>query len=88
MKKKGRRYEDVDTDDVEQEEEKVDDTETEDIYNEKERDKMLEEDEITEAEEGFMEGTEKAEGKSRQMPSKKHTDTTSVQLAEEEYRED
>jgi hypothetical protein len=87
MKNKERRYEDVDTDDVEQEEE-VDETETEDIYNEKERDRMLEEDEITEAEEGFMEGAEKAEGKSKQMSRKKHTDTTSVKLAEEEYRED
>jgi hypothetical protein len=87
MKKKERKHEDVDADtsDIGGE---VDETETEDIYDEKERDRMLEEDEITEAEEGFMEGTEKAEGKSRQMPQKKHRDTTSVKLAEEEYRED
>ena len=87
MKGKERRYEDVDTDDVEQEEE-ADDNATEDIYDEKEREKMLEEDEITEAEEGFMEGVEKAEGKGRQLSRKRHTDTTSVKLAEEEYRED
>jgi hypothetical protein len=86
MPKNEKRQEQVDTDEIEQEEEELD--ETEDIYNEKQRDKMLEEDEITEAEEGFMEGVEKAEGKSKEMPRKKHTDTTSVQLAEEEYRED
>lgn len=63
--------------------------ETEDIYNTKERDEMLEDDEITAAEEGFMIGRE-------QEPSKKqtrkdaigHTDEIANELAKEEAEED
>ena len=68
----------VDEADVEDTEE-----ETEDIYNSKEREEMLDDDEITAAEEGFMRGREGEE------PSKKetrknavsHDDQISVELA-------
>jgi hypothetical protein len=60
-------------------------TETEDIYDEKQREEMLDEDEITAAENAFMQGRE-------MMPDKKkhpaHKDTVSVELAEDEYKED
>ncbi len=71
------------TDDVEKQEE----TETEDIYDDKQREKMLDEDEITAAENAFMQGREM---KTEKRKSKKttHTDTVSVELAEDEYSED
>jgi len=60
-------------------------TETEDIYDDKQREQMLDEDEITAAENAFMQGRE-------MMPDKKkhptHKDSVSVELAEEEYEED
>jgi len=59
-------------------------TETEDIYDDKQREEMLDEDEITAAENAFMQGRE-------MTPDKKHPahkDTVSVELAEEEYEED
>ncbi len=59
--------------------------ETENIYDDVQREKMLEEDEITWAEAAFMEGREKRPWKRKYTP---HTDTTSVELAEEDYFED
>lgn len=64
--------------------------ETEDIYNSKEREEMLDNDEITAAEEGFMKGRED------EPPSKKqtrknaigHYDSISVELAKEDSEED
>ncbi len=66
------------------------DEETDDIYNSKEREEMLDDDEITAAEEGFMRGRED------EPPSKKqtrknavsHTDETSVELAKEDSEDD
>ena len=63
---------------------------TEDIYNTKEREQMLDEDEITAAEEGFMKGRED------EPPSKKqtrknavsHDDQVSVELAKEDAEDD
>jgi hypothetical protein len=72
-------------------EEKADrEEETEDIYNSKEREEMLDDDEITAAEEGFMRGRE------QEPPSKKqtrknaisHDDTISVELAKEDAEDD
>jgi hypothetical protein len=60
-------------------------TETEDIYDEKQREKMLDEDEITAAENAFMQGREMQPDKKKHPP---HKDTLSVELAEEEYEED
>jgi hypothetical protein len=60
-------------------------TETEDVYDEKQREKMLDEDEITAAENAFMQGREMTPDK-KKRPT--HKDTVSVQLAEDEYKED
>ena len=64
--------------------------ETDDIYNSKEREEMLDDDEITAAEEGFMKGRED------EPPSKKetrknavsHTDEIAVELAKEDSEDD
>jgi hypothetical protein len=64
--------------------------ETEDLYDTETREAMLEEDEITSAEEGFMKGRE------QEPPSKKqtrknaigHNDSISVELAKEDSEED
>lgn len=62
-------------------------TETEDIYDADQREKMLEEDEITAAENAFMQGREiKPEKKKTKKTS--HDDSVSVELAENEYSED
>jgi hypothetical protein len=60
-------------------------TETEDIYDDIQREEMLKEDEITAAENAFMQGREiKPEKRKRPL----HKDTVSVELAEDEYKED
>ncbi len=64
--------------------------ETEDIYETEERETMVDEDEITAAEAGFMEGRE------QEPPSKKetrknavsHDDSISVELAKEDREDD
>jgi hypothetical protein len=64
--------------------------ETEDIYNSKEREQMLDDDEITAAEEGFMKGRED-EGPSKKETRKNaidHDDHISVELAKEDAEED
>ena len=69
--------------------EKEDENETEDLYNTEEREKMLDEDEITAAEAGFMRGRDQA-------PSKKvtrknaisHDDSIADELAKEDSEED
>ncbi len=60
-------------------------TETEDIYDNKQREEMLDEDEITAAENAFMQGREMTPDKKKHLA---HKDTVSVELAEEEYEED
>jgi hypothetical protein len=60
-------------------------TETEDIYDDKQREEMLDEDEITAAENAFMQGREMKSDK-KKHPT--HKDTVSVELAEDEYEED
>jgi hypothetical protein len=64
--------------------------ETDDIYNSKEREQMLDDDEITAAEEGFMKGRED-EGPSKKETRKNaisHDDQVSVELAKEDSEED
>jgi len=64
--------------------------ETDDVYNPDEREALLEDDEITDAEAGFMEGY------TQEPPSKKatrknaisHTDETAVELAKEDAEDD
>lgn len=60
-------------------------TETEDIYDDKQREEMLDEDEITAAENAFMQGREMTLDKKKRAT---HKDTVSVELAEDEYEED
>ncbi len=60
-----------------------------DIYDEDNREEMLENDEITAAEEGFMRGREgDVEGGKKDRRGTAHKDTTSVELAKEQYGED
>ncbi len=67
--------------------------ETEDIYDKKQREEMLEDDEISAAENAFIEGSEIAAGdinknkkiaKEKKIRSTEHDDTPSVQMAEKE----
>jgi hypothetical protein len=70
-----------------EEEEKEDDTM--DIYDEEELEKMLENDEITEAEYSFMLGREKIRKKKKLgLERGEHQDTQSVELAKNEYEDD
>ncbi|HEY3419603.1 MAG TPA: hypothetical protein VGK23_03540 [Methanomassiliicoccales archaeon] len=63
--------------------------EPEDIYNEETREEMLEGDEITATEEGFMRGFEgEVEGGKKHKKDSGHEDTTSVDLAKDQYTED
>ena len=71
----------IDTDGAEQEKER----ETGDIYDDSQRGEMLKADGITAAENAFMQGREMKPEK-RKRPT--HKDTVSVQLAENEYKED
>ena len=62
--------------------------ETEDIYNSKEREEMLDDDEITAAEEGFMNGREEPPSKKETRKNAvSHDDQIAVELAKE-YAED
>ena len=76
----------MDTDEVESDNKR--ELETEDIYDDKQREQMLEDDEITAAENAFMEGREmkmKKEGKTKKTG---HDDSISVELSKQEYQED
>ena len=68
--------------------EEKDAEETEDIYDDEERERMLNEDEITAAENAFMQGRELKPKKVKSNKKTSHNDTVSVELAEEEYTED
>jgi len=80
---KKRKMKHFDTDDVEKQE----DAETEDIYDTEQRENMLEEDEITAAENAFMQGREITPEKKKTKKTS-HDDSVSVELAENEYSED
>ena len=80
-KAKRKKTEHIDTGDAEQEKER----ETGDIYDDKQREEMLDEDDITATENAFMQGREMTPEK-RNRPT--HKDTVSVELAEDEYKED
>ena len=62
--------------------------ETEDIYNDEQREEMLEEDEITAAENGFMQGREMGPKTAKRLKKFNHKDSVSVELAEDEYSDD
>ncbi len=64
-------------------------TETMDIYSEKQLEKMLENDEITEAEYSFMLGREKVRKKKELgLERREHEDTHAGELAKSEYEDD
>jgi hypothetical protein len=81
---KKRKIKHFDTDNLEKQEE----IETEDIYDDEQREKMLDDDEITAAENAFMQGREMKPKKMKSNKKISHNDTVSVELAEEEYTED
>jgi hypothetical protein len=61
----------------------------EDIYNEESREEMVEDDEISANEEGFMRGWDgTVEGGKKNKKGNAHEDTASVELAKEQYTED
>jgi hypothetical protein len=63
--------------------------ETDDIYNSKEREEMLDDDEITAAEEGFMRGRDdEPSQKQTRKNAVSHTDETAVELAKEDAEDD
>jgi hypothetical protein len=63
--------------------------ETDDIYDAKEREEMLDDDEITAAEEGFMRGRDDEPSKKQTRKNAiSHTDETSVELAKEDSEDD
>jgi hypothetical protein len=68
--------------------EEDEETETMDIYDKEELDKMLENDEITEAEYSFMLGREVKKEKSLGLDRKEHQDSQSGELAKAEYEDD
>jgi len=80
-KAKRKKTEHFDTYVAEQERER----ETGDIYDDKQRGEMLKADGITAAENAFMQGR-KMTPKKRKRPT--HKDTVSVELAEDDYKED
>ena len=61
--------------------------ETEDIYDAKQRERMLEEDEISVAEEGFMLGRDEPPNK-KETRKKSHDDSISVELAKQDAEDD
>jgi hypothetical protein len=78
-----RKIKHADIDDVEKQEE----IETEDIYDDEQREQMLDDDEITAAENAFMQGRE-IKPEKRKTKKLSHDDSVSVELAEDEYSED
>jgi hypothetical protein len=80
-----RRIKHVDTDDVDKQEEERD---NEDIYDDEQREEMLDEDEITASENGFMQGRDqKPEKRKRQEQITSHDDSVSVELVKDGYQE-
>jgi hypothetical protein len=65
------------------------DEETDDLYDTNERENMLEDDEITAAENGFMEGREQEPNKKETRKNAiSHDDQIAVELAKEDSEDD
>lgn len=65
------------------------DEDSKDIYDDDTRQEMVENDEITASEEGFMRGWDgTVEGGKKHKKDSDHKDMASVELAKEQYRED
>ena len=70
---------------IEGDEKEVD---TMDIYDDDQRNEMLKTDEITAAENGFIQGREMKPKEIKKTKTPPHEDSVSVELAKEEYAED
>lgn len=70
---------------IEEEEKEVD---TMDIYDDDQRSEMLKTDEITAAEDAFMQGREMKHKEVKKAKKTLHKDSVSVELAKQEYDED
>jgi hypothetical protein len=85
MNEKKSKKPEKDLEEITDEEEK----EPEDIYNEETRQEMLEGDEISANEEGFMRGFDGTmEGGKKRKKDGEHEDSASVDLVKEQYTED
>ncbi len=83
---KKRKMKHIDTDDIERQEREID---TEDIYSDEQREEMLEEDEISASENAFMQGREQEPTRRKGQKQKiSHDDSTSVELAKDDYQQD
>jgi hypothetical protein len=85
--KKGKLYVKPRPEDFDEAEKAEDEGETEDIYNDEERERMVEEDEISAAEEGFMRGRDEPPNK-KETRRKSHDDSISVELVKKDAEED
>jgi hypothetical protein len=70
---------------IEEDEKEV---ETMDIYDDNQRNEMLKTDEITTAEDAFMQGREMKHKEIKKTKKTLHEDSVSVELAKQEYDED
>jgi hypothetical protein len=70
---------------IEEDKKEVD---TMDIYDDDQRNEMLKTDEITAAENAFMQGREMKSKEIKKMKKSLHEDSVSVELAQDEYTED
>jgi hypothetical protein len=70
---------------IEEDKKEVD---TMDIYDDDQRNEMLKTDEITAAENAFMQGREMKSKEIKKMKKSFHEDSLSVELAQDEYTED
>jgi hypothetical protein len=86
-KQKKKRYIQPRPEDFEEAEKAEGEEETEDIYDAKQRERMLEEDEISTAEEGFMQGRDEPPNK-KETRKKSHDDSISVELAKQDAEDD
>jgi hypothetical protein len=86
-KQKKKRYIQPRPEDFEEAEKAEGEEETEDIYDAKQRERMLEEDEISAAEEGFMQGRDEPPNK-KETRKKSHDDSISVELAKQDAEDD
>lgn len=85
MTRKRRKEPEIDADEPVDDEDK----EPEGIYDDDDRQKMLEDDEITASEEGFMRGWDgTVEGGKKHKKDSDHKDQASVELVKEQYKED
>jgi hypothetical protein len=85
--KRGKHYIKPRPQDFEEAEKAEHERDNEDIYESDERERLLEDDEITAAEEGFMRGRDEPPSK-RETRRKSHDDSISVELSKQDAEDD